>query len=416
MKAFLLFLACGLFVPTLVSATTLQLVYGQSWQRAGRDVRKMLESQKWKSLARSQFKVEFATDEADAPAVENRDARDGVIPYISWKLPCIFLLDDRGRRFCVIENVPYNATPEWLFRQVNKVNLKRIELEKKYETDTAEGCGELMFAMEKYVGGPRRVISPGFYKDIYEKLEKLDPKDESGWIRHFTMPFTNHEGKRVSCRNSDGVEIVEEATWYRKEGKLADGEAFIEAQRKLPAKHLTLEQKQSLLMAKFALYAPDDMNKPWTHAKRDEMIELLNRIAEADDRTLWGTAALGWLASKAIGNPALSTYWGWRKNDIPTGRFETVVKYGVPYSFSRPGEYTISFDRIDGANVTFENVILYRGDEAVVELKRAPFVFNLDRTNAGRLTKMVLKGTSGGPSTGKFRIERTILKPRKEGR
>ena len=403
-------------VPGVASATTLQLVYGQSWQRAGRDVRKTLESSKWKSLARSQFKVEFSSDEADSPSAANRDARDGVIPYISWKLPCIFLLDDRGRKFCVIENVPYNATAEWLYRQVSRAEQKRIEIEKKFGTDTAEGCGELMFAMERFVGGPRRVISPGFYKDIYEKLERLDPNDETGWIRHFTMPFVNHEGKKISCRNSDGVEIVEEATWYRKEGKLESGEAFVEAQRKLPAKHLTLEQKQALLMAKFALYAPDDMNKPWTHAKRDEMIKLLERIAEAGDQTLWGTAALGWLASKAIGSPALSTYWGWRKGDFPAGKFEVTVKYGVGYSFPRAGEYTISFDRTDGASLTVENVTLYRGDEVVAEMKRAPFVFTLKRADAGKLTHMVLKGTSGGSSTGTFRIERTVLKSRKESK
>lgn len=379
-------------------------------------MRKTLESSKWKSVSRSQYRVEFASDEADAPALANRDARDGVIPYISWKLPCIFLLDERGRRFCVIENVPYNASAEWLFRQISTADQKRLEIDKKYGTDTAEGCGQLMFAMERFVGGPRRIISPGFYKDVYDKLLKLDPKDESGWIRHFTMPFVNHEGKQVSCRNSDGVEIVEEATWYRKENKLDKGEAFVEAQRKLPSKHLTLEQKQSLLMAKFALYAPDDMNQPWSHPKRDEMIKLLKRIAESGDQTLWGTAALGWLASKAIGEPQLSTFWGWRRGDIPRGRFEVPVKYGVARSFNRPGEYTISFDWTEGAHINVECVTLYRNDDIVAEMKRAPFVCTIGRANAGRLTRMVIKGQSDGDSAGKFRIERKVLRDRKEGR
>ena len=399
------------------SATTLQLIYGKDWQRAGRDVRKMLESQAWKSLAKSQFKVEFVDQDGDRPAPQNKDPRRSVAAAISWKLPCIFMLDDRGRRFCVIENVPYNATPEWLYRQVSRVNAKRLEIEKTYGTDSIDGCGQLMYAMERYVGGPNRVISPGFYQDVYEKLKKLDPNDNEGWIRHFTMPFTDHEGKSRTCRNSDGLEIVEEATWYRKEGgSVYNGEKFVEEQRKLPSKHLTLEQKQALLMARFALYAPDDMHKPWVSDKRKDMIALLKRIAEASEHTLWGTAALGWLASPAIGEPQLSTYWGWRKGDIPTGRFEVTVKYGVMHSFPLAGSYRIDFNRESGANVAVDSVTLYQGPTEVAKLTKPPFTVNIDRANAGRLTHMVIRGTSGGESSGKIVIERDVLKPRKEAK
>ena len=205
------------------------------------------------------------------------------------------------------------------------------------EAAEIDGCGELMFAMERFVGGPNRVIAKGFYNDVYEKLQKLDPQDKEGWIRHFTMPFVDHDGKQRKCNHSDALEIVEEATWYRKENKVYAGEKFIEEQMKLPRK-----QTQGLLMAKFALYAPGDMNRPWQSDKRDEMVKLLKRIAEADENTFWGTSALGWLACKAIGEPAFSTYWGWRKGDIPTGKFETTLKYGVGHSFSKPGEYTVT--------------------------------------------------------------------------
>lgn len=386
--------------------TTVRLVYGKNWQRAGRDVAKTLQSQAWKSLAKSAYQVELV-DEEDRP--------DNSKNLGSRKLPCIFVLDDRSRCYCVIDNVPYQASAEWIFRQVSRVTAKRAEIEKKYGTDTAEGCGQLMFAMERYVGGPKRVISKGFYDDIYAKLRQLDPEDKTGWLRHFTMPFTDHEGRARTCSNSDGLEIVEEATWYRKNGKVYDGEKFVEEQRKLPAKHLTLEQKQSLLMAKFALYAPDDMNRPWTSEKKGEMTALLKRIAEAGEETLWGTAAVGWLASPAFGEPPLSTYWGWRKGDFPAGKFSTEVKYGVTHAFPLPGDYTIEFERTSGAQVTVESVTLYRGKEEVETLK-PPFEVKIDRAHAGKLTKMVVHGTSGGESEGRINIARKVLKPRKEAK
>lgn len=393
------------------SAATVRLIYGKDWSRAGRDVAKTLQSQAWKSLAKSQYKIEL---------VDEKDGRQSPANLGSNKLPAIFVLDDKNRCYCVMENVPSRATAEWLFRQIDRASELRAEIEKKYGTDTIDGCGELMNAMERFVGGPNRVISKGFYNDVYEKLQKLDPQDKEGWIRHFTMPFVDHDGKQRRCNHSDALEIVEEATWYRKENKVYDGEKFIEEQMKLPRQHLTKEQTQGLLMAKFALYAPGDMNRPWQSDKRDEMVKLLKRIAEAGETTFWGTAALGWLASKAIDEPAFSTYWGWRKGDIPKGQFETTLKYGVGHSFSKPGEYTVSFDRTDGAAVKFDSISLFKGKEEVAKLTAKspndPFVVKIDRTVAGKLTHMVLRGTSGGESSGRINIVRTVLRPRKEGK
>ena len=399
-------LLVGLVFAGLPSfATKVRLVYGKSWQRAGRDVAKTLQSSAWKRLARSAYKVELVDEEDKPDDAKNLGCR---------KLPCIFVLDDRERCYCVIDNVPYNAPAEWIFRQVDRVTAKRAEIEKQYGPDTIDGCGQLMFAMERYVGGPKRVISKGYYGDVYEKLRRLDPEDKEGWLRHFTMPFTDHEGKARTCRNSDGLEIVEEATWYRKEGKTYEGEKFIEEQMRLPSRHLTLEQKQSLLMARFALHAPNDMSRPWADERKGEMAKLLRRIAEAGEQTLWGTAALGWLASPAFDEPQLSTYWGWRKGDIPTGKFTTEIKYGVGHSFPKAGEYSIAFERTEGASLAVDSVSLYRGEEEVAKLTRPPFVFKLDRANAGRLTKMTIRGTAGGATAGRIRIEREVLRPRKE--
>lgn len=412
-KTFLLCLVAVSMLAYGASGAVVRLVYGKNWSRAGRDVKKTLESQAWKSLAKSQFKVEFVDEETGRADPKNLG---------SIKLPAIFVLDDRDRCYCVIENVRYNATADWIYRQVSRATELRNEIEKKYSTETAQGCGELMYAMERFVGGPKRVISKGFYQDVYEKLQRLDPGDKEGWLRHFTMPFVDHEGKKRTCINSDGLEIVEEATYYRTEGKVALGEKFIDAQMKLPREHLTKEQTQGLLMAKFALYAPSDMNKPWASEKRAEMVKILKRVAEYDEHTFWGTCALGWLACPAIGEPAFSTYWGWRRGDIPAGKFETTLKYGVTHSFSKPGDYVITFERSDGAAIVFKSLVFYKGKEPLTE-KEAPkklsdnsFAITVPRANAGRITHIVLKGESGGETSGKINIKRLVLRPRKEAK
>lgn len=411
-RAFVLLLAAALLSGD-ASAAVVRLVYGQSWSRAGRDVKKTLESQAWKSLAKSKYKVECIDESCGGRGVPQNLG--------SMKLPAIFVLDDKDRCYCVIENVPYRASADWLFRNIDRASELRAEIEKKYGTDTIDGCGQLMLAMERFVGGPKRVISKGFYQDVYEKLKKLDPEDKEGWLRHFTMPFVDHENKNRVCNNSDGVEIVEEATWYRKEKKMDYGEKFIETQMKLPRAHLSKEQQQALLMAKFALYAPEDMNKPWASDKKAEMVKLLKRVAEFNEHTLWGTCALGWLACNAIGEPAFSTYWGWRRGDIPKGKFETTLKYGVTHSFSKAGDYTITFERTEGAAITFDSISLCKGKEEIAKLtKKEPgkeaFTVTLDRAAAGKLTHMILRGTSGGETVGQIKIERTILKPRKEAK
>jgi len=233
------------------------------------------------------------------------------------------------------------------------------------------------------------------------------------------MPYTNHDGKLCECKNSDGYEIIEEATWYRKEGRFSDGEAFLtKLQKELPTKRLTLEQKQSLLMARFALYREDP-------ERRQEMVALLKRVAEANENTLWGTAALGYL--NIYKEWPLSTYWGWHRGDFKGPKLDVTVKYGVGHSFRVPGKYAIRFCRdVNSSDVPrFESVTLYAGKEEVATLNKpkveglvTSFDFELGRELCGRLTTMAVKGTAGpeGNSNGDIEIKRAVLRPRKEGR
>ena len=371
--------ACVAASSAANAAAKVRLVYGRDWDRAGQAVKATMSSSAFKTAARGRYVAEFV-DEAGSPDSMNLG---------SLKLPAIFVIDSKDRCFFVFENVPKTVTAEYLVKKIAAVDRKREEIEAK-GTDTADRCGELLQSMERFVGGPSRVIKAGFYADVFEKLKKLDPGDESGWQRHFTM--------------GDGIDIVAKATEFRENGDIQGGAKFIEAEKKKPRRRLTREQQQALLMAQFALYRDDQ-------SKRAENIKFLSRIAEAGEGTFWGTAALGWM--NILGAPPLSVYWGWHRGDFAPPRFAATVRYGVANAFAQPGDYTIAFEPEGGGSVNVESVTLKAGDEEVATLKKPPFAFKVTRELAGRIGSMTVRGTTGTDGAGAIRVVRQVLRPRK---
>ncbi|MGN0855624.1 MAG: hypothetical protein ACI4R9_08920 [Kiritimatiellia bacterium] len=395
------------------AAIKLRLIYGDDWSRAGRTVKSTLSSGEFRSASKGRYVVEFV----NAKDVKNFNDR-----AMTRKLPAIQVVSERGQCFCVIDNVPAEATVAQILRKVGQVNAIREEAEAA-GFQTAEDCGAFLCKMEKYVGGPWRIISAGYYPEIYQKLKSLDPKDETGWIRHFEL------GVKVECTDqfgksyedggwkADGLGIVIKANNFRERGQFSEGEAYLQNEQKvLPVRHLTLDQKQSLLMARFALYREDQ-------SKRREMIALLKRIADAGEETFWGTAAVGWL--NWLGEPPLSAYWGWRKGDFKGPKLAQPVKFGIGHSFSKAGHYTIQFIRDDGSSDAprIESVQLMAGKEQValvgkpqVEGRTTTFEVDIRREHRGRITAMIVRGSAGpsGDSSGKIDIHRRVLRARKE--
>lgn len=361
------------------AASRVRLIYGKGWNKASEDVKKTLESSAFKSAAKGKYIVEFV------------DWQGGNLPegnLGSLKVPCIFVVDEKDRCYFVFENIPNDYTAEKFIKAFDKVNQRRKKIEDA-GMDTADQCGKLLQSMEMFVGGPKRIISKGFYSDVFDKLVRLDPGDQEGWQRHFKM--------------GDGIELVIKANEFREKGDMAGGARFIDAEMKKPRKHLTREQQQGLLMAKFALYREDA-------SKKDEMMTLLTKVAALDENTFWGTCALGWLNWK--GTPPPSTYWGWHQGDFKGPQINAEIKYGVSYAFRRAGEYTIDFEP-DGGNINIQSVGLYAGDEEIAVLRKQPFTFKLERAYAGKIDKLVVKGTTGSDTSGKIKIHRQVLRPRK---
>lgn len=401
-----------------VAAPKVRLIYGKDWSRAGREVRKALESQAFRRGAQGKYMVE-CIDESDRPASGNLG---------SLKLPALFLISDQGNCFCIIENVPMEASAETLLKLIDKANKARLAAE-KIPLDSADACGKFLQTMEKFVGGPARIIKDGFYPHVFEKLKRFDPEDKTGWQRHFTMgdgidlviKATTYRtggvkpgGKALSMGSAEGDRLASSlkglspASWREK------GEEFIAEEFKKPRNHLTKEQIQSLLMAQFALWRDDP-------AKKDESISRLKRVAEYGEDTLWGTSALGWL--NYMGAPQLSVYWGWHKGDFKGPKLDTPVKYGVGWSFQKPGKYTITFDKKFGVNLKIDSLVLVCGKDEVATIKnptiagdKTIFEYNLPRAYAkGRISAMIVKGSADptGNSEGTITIHRQILKPRK---
>ncbi len=381
------------------AASKVRLVYGNDWSRAGRAVKATLTSSAFKSASRGRYVVELVEEKGGKMATGNLG---------SWKLPCIFLISESGNCFCVLDNVPSDTTPEKFISLFNRADNIRLAAEKNGLT-TADDCGEFLQKMERYVGGPRRVVSEGFYKDVFDKLKKLDPKDETGWQRRFTLGLEFDRNTKA-----DGIELVIKANEFREKGKISEGQAFIDAEKKKPRRHLSKEQTQGILMAQFALHREDV-------SKMAELNTILRKVAEYDETTLWGTAALGWLNIRGV--PPLSVYWGWHKGDFRGARFTETVKFGVGHKFPKTGKYKIRFINSEGSPVKFESVTVMSGKDVVKALKNPTveqntytFDFDLTREYRGRITSLVVKGDAPatGDSNGTIEIKRTVLRPRKE--
>ncbi len=397
-KTYLLLSVAALLFMSLpaLAGSRARLIYGDKWSKAGRDVKKLMMSSEFKREAGSDFTAEFSEENGGGSAPGNL----GVL-----KLPAILLISEKGNCYCVLENVPLRISAEQLVGNFKKVDAVRRKAEEKVYAAgaTADDCGKFLFMMERYVGGnPRRIVSKGFYPEILEKIKKLDPQDELAWARHFTM--------------GDGLDLVTKANDFREKKDLYGGGKFIENIKSLPRKRLTKEQQQALLMAEFALYRDEA-------SKREELIGMLRKVAEFDETTFWGTAAVGWL--NIFGAPPLSTYFGWHKGDFK-GSMKQLVKYGVDCRFPKAGLYTLTFACNDSSSdrpkfeevelITKKGEVAFKARNPTVEGQSTVFQIKLEPQYRGQIKALLVKGMAGsqGNSNGRITIERQVLKPRKE--
>ena len=258
------------------------LAYGSDWSESGRTVHRLFRSAAFQNAVSSRY-VMGEVDVRDVPTQEcdatNRWAAPGNLE--SFRLPALFLCAKDGHGFLALENIPIAATVPGLLALVEKAERIKGEADKLVAradqakgVEAAERIGEALSLLEPLLADTARLLGKKCQSALFERLKTLDPKDDAGWQRRFTM--------------GNGVGLIAEVNAAREKKDFKGGEKILAREAAKSDRHLTLNQRQAVALLPFALYRTDEK-------RRGENIRLLDRIAAMGSETLWGTAAVGFL-------------------------------------------------------------------------------------------------------------------------
>lgn len=262
---------------------------GSDWCESGEDVRKVFESPAFRrALKRNGYELAVYDDmEHPTPkvaaankALENAFVRSSRFPAIS------FLSPQPRRFFALIENIPYDITPQELAKQVNDVLALRKEVESLFKQGirqritnpeaaaAAYGAGfEILAKNAGDLNEGRTRKGPFAYADEYQMLLKLDAGDRFGWRMRFEAGY--------------GFGIVEKANKLKGTGHEEEQKRYIASLRAIPTNHLTVVQRQCIEMAEYAI-----LREGGDPARAKKVLK--NAFALGRD-TVWGQCAMGYL-------------------------------------------------------------------------------------------------------------------------
>ena len=267
----------------------LVLQIGSDWCVSGEAVRKVFEG----SAFRGAVGVKFATavyddmDEPDAKALSANEALKGLVVH-SKRFPAITCISPPPARFFAqIENIPMDITGEKLAAAVLSAAKNREAAEKLFAaadsmrgskpSEAADAYGEAFDRLEGQCGEFNAKAlreGPLAYADEWKALCELDAGGKYGWVRHFTM----------GC----GVEMVAAANKFREDGSFEEGKSYIASLREVPQSHLSVNQRQCIDMAEYALWRNDPSRAESNRA-------LLEHAFSLGRDTFWGQSAMGYL-------------------------------------------------------------------------------------------------------------------------
>ena len=262
---------------------------GSDWCVSGEDVRKVFEGDGFRRSVGSKYL--FAVyDDRDEPDAKTTAANETLKPAVirSKRFPAITCITPPPARFFAqFENLPRTITDEKLADMVNKAVKRSGEAEMLFrkgkslrDTSPAKAANaygsafDILGSQTGRFNVTQLLEGPLAYKAEWEALRALDKDDRYGWARHFTMDF--------------GIEIVTEANRFREKGDFEGGKAYIASLRRMPQTHLSVNQRQSIDMAEYALWRKDP-----AHEKSN--LALLERVFSLGRGTLWGQSAMGYL-------------------------------------------------------------------------------------------------------------------------
>lgn len=278
--------AVALFALTAAAGPLLVLQCGSDWCESGDDVRRVFESEAFRGDLGAGF--DFAVyDDMDSPTPEVKSANEKLadLRVESVRFPAITCLTPEPRRFFAqIENIPFDIAAEALAARIAAAVRAKDEAEALFRKAASEedesaradlyGCGFAL--LSEQVSGLQERLFRGrlAYADEWKALEGLDGGDRFGWKFRFTA--------------GTGIDFVDEASKFRKNGDFDGGAKYIAALRTIPTNHMTVVQRQSLDIAEYALWRKD---KDRAGPNR----ELLRSALALGRDTVWGQCALGYL-------------------------------------------------------------------------------------------------------------------------
>ena len=290
-------LAC--FCASGEGKALLVLQVGSDWCDSGEDVRRVFESASFRRAIGSGF--EFAVyDDMDNPtptvkAANEKLARSRVE---TRRFPAITCLTGEPRRFYAqLENIPFDVTSDGLAAQVSEATKAKNEAETLFRQGasmrgeaSADCYGRAFEILAAHVGefNEKRLREGDLaYEAEWRALAALDEGGRYGWTYRFEMGY--------------GVDIIEKATKFRTDDDFRGGSEYIASLRKIPTKHLTVEQRQCIDIAEYALWRKKD-------DRLEENVEILKRALALGRDTVWGQCALGYIVLSGEEIPPRARY------------------------------------------------------------------------------------------------------------
>lgn len=264
----------------------LVLQVGSDWCVSGEAVRKAFESPEFKRYAASRFVLGVYDDmENPTPAANAGNESVKSLLIRTKRFPALTCYGPGMKVYAQIENIPQNVTGEKLAKAVMKQTKKREMAEALFKKAAAakgeaaadlygQGFDQLASMMGIF---HFRELTEGAHgwRSEWDELVKLDAGDRFGWLAHFRMD------------EYETVRMVEKVTTL-KETTSQQARSYVEEAEKIPQAHMTPNQKQCILIMRYALETNGSNGVLNDTARR-----VLKEAFALDRSTLWGQFAMG---------------------------------------------------------------------------------------------------------------------------
>ena len=255
------------------------LFHGSDWCLPGKKLADYWKTENFVKFAGDDLVVvDIDRKENPGPEDEALAKKNEACPVKPRSLPAIALFDREGRLVAIREGSPELDSlgrPEQAIQRAVEVREKRDDLWRRAEGARGPQKAGMLAAGLDLLGlgtGPKNVYQP-----VVEEIRKADPEDRGGALARYTFP---------------GRKLLDQAVASGKSGKFTETDEEIGGWLKKP--HLTEDQRQEALAARFALY------QRWPE-KKDKLPHVLREIERLDPGSELGIAArsyLGMLAEK----------------------------------------------------------------------------------------------------------------------